>query len=69
MKIKPKTCWAVISPDGVEVFKHERYWKCISSWLGFGEEKLTSQAVVGWVKATDQGYRCVRVELTAEEIE
>ena len=68
--IKPREMWAVISPDGEEEFRRKRYWKCISLWLGCGDEKLTADAVVGWVRAMDSGYRCVKVKVkvTAEEI-
>ena len=71
MKIKPKTCWAVISPSGEIVNTGSTQYESVSEWASL--EAGYSTAIDGenkaWERACRQGYRCVRVELRAEEIE
>lgn len=63
--IKPREMWAVISPDDeIEELRSFKGW-AINCWLDvYG----TEGGSMTWDKAKAQGFRCVKVKITAEEL-
>ena len=68
--IKPRDMWAVVSPDGeIELLQHKR-GDAVMDFVELNAGYLVASAgyKTAWNLTKKEGYRCVKVRVTAEEI-
>ena len=68
--IKPREMWAVVDSSNRPLYFRKLRWVAIHAWAEdyAGYTVAAAGYKKAWNMAKKQGYRCVKVKVTAEEI-